>query len=107
MTTTVPKEIPESLTAWAERTALTLTDADWRYEVPKCARPGLSPWPLDGRWTPAQARALLAVLDRIAGELTTRELAAIATWGATAVPSRLAPTPQMQRAVLASTEGRR
>jgi hypothetical protein len=133
MTTTVPKEIPESLTAWAERTALTLTDADWRYEVPKCARPGLSPWPLDGRWTPAQARALLAVLDRIAGELTPRRLAYLQSakecdslysykfrgkvrteMVAAGLVYRLpppgascyAPTP-LGRAVLARTEGRR
>jgi hypothetical protein len=147
MTTTVPKETPESLTAWAERAdeagrlrawaereALTLTDEQWR----AC----LNGWPHelhggdDETVTAAKLAkgdALLAVLDRIAGELTPRRLAYLQSakecdslysykfrgkvrteMVAAGLVYRLpppgascyAPTP-LGRAVLARTEGRR
>lgn len=73
--TTVPTETPETLQAWAERTAPTLDDNAWASVLVSgangCAFPASD-------YTEEGCRALLAVLDRIAGELTEqmrRELA--------------------------------
>jgi hypothetical protein len=63
--TAEPRCEPETLDAWARRTAPTLTDKDWS-EVPSDALPGTTKW----RWHRPQARALLAELDRLLGGLT-------------------------------------
>lgn len=63
---TIPKE---TLTAWAERTALTLTDEEWQKHLRaaelRAKHPGMVPTREDA--------ALLAELDRIAGELTAAQ----------------------------------
>jgi hypothetical protein len=112
----------ETMEAWAERTALTLTDNEWA-----------SLWSGEAIWEEDACEALLAVLDRIAGELTPRRLAYLRSakecdslysykfrgkvrteMVAAGLVYRLpppgascyAPTP-LGRAVLARTEGRR
>lgn len=115
-------DAPETLQEWAERTAPTLDDERWKHAT-LCADPHAKVW---RQWDVKQARALLAVLDRIAGELTALQAGRLAIvhgceWDARMRPLRragllvpktspcgpVAALTPLGRAVLARMEGRR